>query len=394
MAVLAVNGGEPVIKSRFPRWPICEDSDIESVERVLRSGRWEWFSGTRVAEFEKRFAGFQQVDHVAACTNGTVAIEILLEALGVGAGDEVIVPDYTYMATAGAPARRGAKVVLVDVDPDTFCLDPQLTEQAISDRTKAIIPVHFGGHPCDMGAIMGLAEKRDLHVITDCAHAHGAQWEGRHVGGIAHAGTFSFQASKTLAGCGEGGAVVSNNEELIALCRSLNNFGRVAGGWAYHHVRAGTNNRMSELQAALLLAQLARLESQCRRREQNGKLLTELISEIDGVKPQARAPGLTRHGYYLFTFILEADIPREPFRRALAAEGVLLQDAYPAIHTLEFIRKTGMDGGNFPVSDLLASRSIWLYHNCLLGDEPQVRLIAEAVRKVLANRRELDKITT
>ena len=391
MAKLAMNGADPIIGEKCPSWPAWDVSDIKALAEVVRSGEWERRGGNKVAEFERRFAEFLNAGFALTCANGTVALEIVLEALGIGEGDEVIVPDYTFMATAAAPIRRGARVVLVDVDPDTFCIDPRLIEQAITGKTKAIIPVHFGGHPCDMGRIMELANKHDLLVIEDCAHAHGAKWQGQCVGTFGDAGTFSFQASKTLS-CGEGGAIVSDNEDLTRICRSLHDAGRVVGESVYHHDVAGTNCRMTELQAALLLAQLSRLEEQCCCRDQNGKLLTGLFSQIEGIKPQSRAPSLTRHGHYLFTFVLEADIPREAFKRALAAEGVPVQLEYPAVHAFQFIKKMGMNNGDFPVSDHLASRSVWLYHNCLLAHQGQVRLIAEAVKKVLENRGELEGI--
>jgi dTDP-4-amino-4,6-dideoxygalactose transaminase len=382
MEQLAVSGGKPFIMDKFPEWPIWDETDVKSVADVVRSSEWEWHNGTQVTEFEKRFAKSHHADFALSCANGTVAIELLLEALDIGKGDEVIVPDYTYTATAIAPVRRGATVVLVDIDPDTFCIDPLLIEQAITDKTKAIIPVHFGGHPCDMNSIVALAEKHGLYIITDCAHAHGAQWDEKHVGTLGHAGTFSFQASKTIS-CGEGGAILSNDENLMRICRSLHNFGRVIGQSMYQHASAGTNYRMSELQAGLLLSQLDRFEQQSLKREKNGKLLASLLSQVDGIRPQGRAPSVTRHGYYLFTFILDADVPRDAFRTALAAEGVPVQSEYTALHTHEYIRKAGMDKGDFPVSDRLASRSIWLFHNCLLAEKEQVALIAGAVKKVL-----------
>jgi len=388
MANLAISGGSPTITMGFPAWPMWNETDIGAVNEVVCSGEWEWRGGSKVVEFEKRFAEFQHAGIALTCTNGSTALETVLEALGIGEGDEVIVPDYTFMATAAAPLRRGAGIRLVDVDPGTFCIDTQLIEPAITGKTKAIIPVHFGGHPCDMDQIMVLANEHGLFVIEDCAHAHGAQWQGRHVGTFGNAGMFSFQASKTLS-CGEGGAIVSNDANLMTVCRSLLDAGRVVGESVYHHELAGTNHRMNELTAALLVAQLGRLEDQCRQHDENGKLLTDLLAQIDGIKPQSRAPGLTRHGYYLFTFVLEAEVPRAAFKRALVAEGVPVQLEYPAVHTLEFIRKMGADAGKFPTSTRLASRSVWLCHNCLLADEAQIRLIAEAVSKVLANQGEL-----
>ncbi|MDP6380220.1 MAG: DegT/DnrJ/EryC1/StrS family aminotransferase [Phycisphaerae bacterium] len=391
MSKLAINGGTPAVEGKFPPWPIWDETELRAVEDVVRSGEWERRGGGRVDEFERKFAELQHAGFAIACANGSVAIEVVLEALGVGEGDEVIVPGYTFMATAAATARRGAKVVIVDVDPYTFCIDPAAIEAAVTKRTRCIIPVHFGGHPCDMDRIMALAAEHNLDVVEDCAHAHGARWRGRDVGTFGCAGTFSFQASKTLP-CGEGGAVVGNDEELMARCRSIHDAGRAVGQSVYDHYLAGTNYRMGEFQAAILLAQMTRLEDQCNRRDTNGRLLTELLTKIDGIKPQSRAEGLTRHGHYLFTFVLEADVSRESFKRALAAEGVPLQLEYPAIHRLDFVRARGEGGISLPVSERLAERSVWLYHEALLGTGNQVRQIADAIKKVLDARDELAKI--
>ena len=386
-ARLAVNGGVPVIKKQFPSWPVFDDTDVRAVEEVVKSGIWG-VGGTRIGKFTEEYGKFQHVDHVLPVGNGTIAIDLALEALGIDEGDEVIVPDYTFMATAVAPVRRRANPVLVDVDPGTFCIDPDLIENAITGKTKAIIPVHFGGHPCDMTKIMKLAEKYGLFVIEDCAHAHGAVLGGKYAGAIGTIGTFSLQSSKTLS-CGEGGLVVTNHEWLYTKCRSIHNAGRAAGEHDYNHYIPGTNYRITELQAGLLLVQLGRLEEQCINRDKNGKLLTQLLAGIDGVKPQARDPKMERHGHYLFTFILEADIDREVFKKAVMAEGVPLQREYPAVHTLACIRKRGFGNGEFPVSDTLASKSVWMYHHALLGDQEGVSLIAEAIKKVLANKNEL-----
>jgi dTDP-4-amino-4,6-dideoxygalactose transaminase len=384
---LAINGGDPAIREEFPGWPVWGEAELRAVREVVESGVWG-VQGTRLPEFTKKFSDFQHVGYALPVANGSVAIETALEALGIGGGDEVVVPDYTFVATAAAPVRRGARAVPVDVDARTFCIDPVLAEEAVTDKTRAIIPVHFGGHPCDMTAIMKLAARYGLHVIEDCSHAHGAQWEGRYVGTFGEMGTFSLQASKTL-NCGEGGVIVTDSERLYAICSAIHNAGRVVGSFDYNHYVSGTNYRMTELQAGILLAQMERLEEQCDRRDGNGRMLTALLEDIDGVTPQYRDPRVGRHGHYLFTFLLDADIPRDVFRRALKAEGVLVQREYPAIHSLECIRKKNMGAGDFPVSVRLADRSIWLYHETLLGTEDQITQVAEAVRKVLENRTEL-----
>lgn len=386
---LAIDGGEPAVKEAFPSWPVWDEAEILALKEVVKSGIWG-VEGTKIPEFSKKYSEFQHVKFVLPVANGTVAIETALEALNIGDGDEVIVPDYTFMATAASPIRQGARTVLVDVDERTFCIDPELIEDAITDKTRAIIPVHFGGHPADMQKIMNIAYKYGLYVIEDCSHAHGAIWEGKYVGTFGDIGTFSLQASKTL-NCGEGGVIVTNSDKYLNICRAIHNAGRAVGEPAYNHYISGTNYRMTELQAGILLAQMSRLEAQCNKRDQNGKMLTERLLEIEGVVPQFRDPRMGRHGYYLFTFILEADIPREIFKRAIKAEGVPIQLEYPAVHTLECIKKKDMDGGNFPVSTKLADRSIWLYHEALLGDENQVAQIAEAIKKVFENKDSLPR---
>jgi dTDP-4-amino-4,6-dideoxygalactose transaminase len=387
MAALALRGGKPVIEKMWAGWPVWDRSETAQVQEVVESGRWG-IGGKKVAEFAARFSRFQHAKHTLPVANGTLALELALEALDIGAGDEVIVPDYTFMATVVAPLRRGAVPVLVDVDPDTYCIDPALAARRVSARTKAVIPVHLGGHPCDMTRIMALAEKYGLSVIEDCAHAHGASWDGTFVGSFGDIGTFSLQASKTL-NCGEGGAVVTSSDRLYRKMWALHNAGRAPGEPDYNHYLPGTNYRITELQAGLLLAQMERLEAQCDRRDRNSVLLNGLLSGIDGVKPQGRHPKVGRHGHYLYLFTLENGIPREPFKKALQAEGVPVQLEYPALHTLECIRTRGLGEGSFPHADRAALRSVWLYHHALLGGEEQTALIAQAVKKVLDHKDEL-----
>lgn len=384
---LAIHGGTPAIQKPQATWPVWDERDVERVADVVRSGVWG-IDAAAIDAFAERFAAFQHVRHAWPVANGTLAIQLALMALHVGEGDEVIVPDYTFMATAAAPMHLGARPVLVDVDRSTFCLDPDLMEAAITDRTRAVIPVHMGGHPCDMDRIMDVATKYDLAVVEDCAHAHGAIWNDRYVGTFGDVATFSFQSSKTLA-AGEGGAVVTNREGLFTTMKSLLNTGRAGMGDDYSHYLCGTNYRIGGLQAGLLLAQLERLEEQVIRRDHNARVLNGLLAEIDGVRAQGRAAQVQRNGHYLYIFILEADVPRDRFKAALAAEGVAVQLAYPPIHALQFMQARGLGHGSFPVSDEVGARSIWLLHHALLGSPEDVALIAEAVRKVLRHKEEL-----
>lgn len=378
---LAVQSGKPMITKEFPKWPIWNDQEINRVEQAVRSGVWG-VEGPLLTEYANRFADLQHAKYALPVCNGSIAIDLALEVLDLRAGDEVLVPDYTFMATAVAPIRRGMKPVLVDVDRNTFNIDPECIINAITNRTRAIIPVHFGGLPCDMEAIMTIAERYGLLVIEDCAHAHGAHLDEQYVGNWGSVGTFSHQSSKTLC-AGEGGTVVTNSTRLFTLMKSIYNAGRHGCEVDYNHYRCGTNYRMTELQAGLLLAQLDRFEALAEKRERGGALLNNLLSEIDGVRPQVRTANLGRHGYYLFTFILEDDIDRDSFKNTLRAEGVPVEDEYPALHSLECLKKKDVTRGHFPVSQMLEDRSVWISHNALLADEDQITLIADAVRKVI-----------
>ena len=384
---LAINSGRPVISQSFSGWPIWGEPEKQAVQAAIESGVWG-VGGACLAEFSNRFAEFQHVGHVLPVANGTVAIEMALEALDIRCGDEVIVPDYTFVATAVAPLRLGIKPVLVDVDRDTFNMNPDLVEEAITGKTRAILPVHFGGHPCDMEKLLHLADRYGLVVIEDCAHAHGAHLDGKYAGSFGEIGTFSFQSSKTLC-CGEGGAVVTHSQRLLTRLRSLHSAGRHGCEDDYNHFSIGSNYRLSELQASLLLAQMARLEEFCNQRDRAGKQLTALLDRIDGIRPQARTAQLGRHGHYLYPFVLEADIPHAAFTRALQAEGVPVENQYPALHMVECLKKRGLTEGNFPVSQELADRSIWIFHHALLADDDQIALIATAIEKVLDQRDKL-----
>ncbi|MGE5599648.1 MAG: DegT/DnrJ/EryC1/StrS family aminotransferase, partial [Bacteroidota bacterium] len=210
MSRLAINGGTPVRSGPFPSWPVHDRRELEMMEEVVSSGKWGRYEGSMVERFEKEFARYHDARQALAVLNGTIALEVALRALGVGAGDEVIVPPYTFVATATAPLMANAVPVFVDVDPATWNIDPEKIEAAITGRTRAIIPVHFAGLPADMDRIQEIARRHGLFVLEDCAHAHGATWQGRKVGALGDMGAFSFQSSKNLS-CGEGGAVTSND---------------------------------------------------------------------------------------------------------------------------------------------------------------------------------------
>jgi dTDP-4-amino-4,6-dideoxygalactose transaminase len=390
----------PIRKKRFPSWPIFGKPEERRLLRVLRSGKWGRLHGAEVAEFEERFAAMHGCKHGIAVANGTVSLRIALIAAGIRAEDEVIVPPYTFFSTASAVVEANAIPVFADMDLQTFNIDPQAVETAITPRTRAIIPVHFAGQPADMELIMAIAARHNLVVIEDAAHAPGASYKGRPAGSIGHLGSFSFQSSKNLT-AGEGGIIVTNDDALAEACRSIQNCGRVPGGLWYEHHRISGNYRLSEFQGAILNAQLGRLEAQTRTRDRNGQYLALRLAKLPGVYPQQRSSDCTRHSYHLFMLRLDPEkfgVPRAAVIKALQAEGIPCSAGYGfSLHQQPFFRnkafgpylpKASVDYAKTacPNSDLLCrEQAIWLEQNLFLGTRADMDDIARPFEKVRAN---------
>src|SRR5437016_607563 len=304
MSELALLGGKKAKTKPFPLWPHFDDAERKALNDVLESRVWWRTPGTKTLEFEQAFARFHGSRHGIAVTNGTAALEVTVAALGIGQDDEVIVPNFTFVATASAVLFANALPVLVDVDPDTYCISPDLVEDAITSRTKAIIAVHMGGHPADLDRLKAIAGRKRLALIEDSAHAHASEWRGQRVGTFGVAGTFSFQASKLMT-AGEGGMIITNDDEVEHLARSVHDCGRMPGQWFYSHYIYGSNYRLSEWQGAVLNAQLGRLDEQTVHRHRNARLLDKLLGEVEGVTPQRLDPRCTRNGHYAYIFHFE-----------------------------------------------------------------------------------------
>lgn len=398
-ARLAINGGEPVRTEPFPAWPVWDESDVQAISETLRSSKWG-IGGTKTEEFEKAFAAFQQARYAVTCVNGTAALEIALRAIGLEPGDEVIVPAYTFIATASACLMVNAVPVFVDIEPDTYLIDPRQVEQAITERTRAVIPVHVAGCPADMDAIMQIARRHGLRVIEDCAQAHGAEWNGRRVGAIGDVGTFSFQSSKNL-NAGEGGCCVTDDERLYRRCWSLKNVGRSPDGEWYDHPILGWNYRMTQFQAALLLNQLRRVEAQAALRTQNARQLTERLSKIEGIRPLKVDARVTRHAYHLYVFRYDASafngLPREEFVKALNAEGITCSEGYRPLYREAAFRTPDVyraalalasrpidyDAVHCPVTERVCrEEAVWLYQAWLLGGQKEIDDIVNAIVKI------------
>jgi L-glutamine:2-deoxy-scyllo-inosose/3-amino-2,3-dideoxy-scyllo-inosose aminotransferase len=321
MARLAINGGEPVRTKAWPSWPIRGKREEELLLEVCRSGDWAAANRPMEAEFAEKFAGFSRAKYAVCLMNGTVALQLALEALDIGAGDEVIVPGYTWQATAAACLDVNAIPIIVDVDPETYCIDPALVEAAITPRTRAIIPVHLYGSMADMDRIMEIARKHGLKVIEDCAQTHGSRWREMGAGVIGDVGSFSMQHSKVLTS-GEGGAAITNDDNLYDRLCALRHCGRPRQG-EKSPIQSG-NYRMTEFQAAVLLAGMERLEDQVNLRDENAQYLSKRLAEIPGIKPMKRHPQITRQSYFSYAFRYDPSgfkgAPRSAFLKALAAE--------------------------------------------------------------------------
>src|SRR6266853_4180436 len=301
MSELALFGGRKTKGKPFPAWPIYDDKERRVLMEVLESRVWWRTPGTKTLEFERAFAAFHGARHGVAVTNGTAAIEVVMAALNIGPGDEVIVPDFTFIATASAVLFAGALPVMVDVRPDTYCIDPDLVEAAITPRTKAIIAVHMGGHPADLDRLKKITDRKKLALIEDSSHAHASEWKGKRIGTFGVAGTFSFQSSKLMT-AGEGGIIISNDEKFERQAHSVHDCGRMPGEWFYSHFIYGSNYRLSEWQGAVLQAQLGRLDEQTKVRHRNARLLDRLIGTIPGITPQKFDERCTRNGQYAYIF--------------------------------------------------------------------------------------------
>jgi dTDP-4-amino-4,6-dideoxygalactose transaminase len=412
MGKLAITGGEPIRKKRFDAWPIYTDKERQALEDVLTSHKWggQPFPGKHGDAFGKAFAAFHTAKYGQAVNTGTVAIQAALKAIDIRPGDEVIVPAYTWEGTVGPVLLVNAVPVFVDVDPDTYCLDAKLVEQAITPKTKAFLPVHLGMRFADLDILVPLAAKHGIKIVEDCAHAHGGMWRGKGAGSIGDLGAFSFQSSKLITS-GEGGAVITDNLEYFERVQAYINTGRRSVSDQFHHRMIGFNYRMGEFQAAVLNPQLERLPEQAKVRQENMEYFESRLRGTVGIgllKPEPRITRLAPYGYVLKYYAEQVkDISRPAFVAALQLEGIpcdglfyepvyrsslfpLDPTDYPA---LSWGRSTPLDLRSMykcPAAERAAyHEAVWFSHHLFLGDKEDVDSIVDAIRKVLENVEEL-----
>ena len=385
----------------FHPWPFFDDQERRSLNEVLESGHWWRMTGDKVETFEREFAATCGTAYALGVTNGTHALELALAAMGIKAGDEVIVPAITFISTVTAVLYAGATPVLADVNPDTLCLAPDSLEAAITPRTRLVIPVHMAGQCCDMDEIGRIAREHDLKVLEDAAHAHGAEWRGERGGGLGDAAIFSFQNGKIMTS-GEGGAFVTDNAQLFERAYHIHGAGRPRGDRTYQHVVLGSNYRMNEFQGALLLAQLSRLQRFNDIRHANAHSLDRRLSEIPGIRPLECDDRANRQTHYMYMFYLDSakfgGMSRAEFIDALIEEGIPAFPCFPVLSDTEFFRngrfESRIPDGAFQETVGLeharaaASAVVWLPHFTLLGDEQDLDEIAVAISKVQQDARD------
>ncbi len=398
---LAIKGGSPVRTKGFGGWPIWDQQhDEERVLAVLRGGVWS--RAKVVTEFEQKWAAMLGAKRCLATVNGTNALVTAINALDIGAGDEVLVGPYTFIASVSTIMLAGALPIMVDTDPETFLVNPEKMEAKITPNTKAILPVHIYGLPANMDRIGEIAKKHNLLIVEDACQAWLAEYRGKKCGTIGNLGCFSFQNSKHLT-CGEGGAVVGNDDAVMDRAFSYHNFG---SGGPY----LGSKFRTTEFQAAILLAQMERLEEQTQRRWENARYLTSKLQGIPGLTPHKLNDGVTRAAYHLYPMRLNSEefggVARSKFQAALQAEGIPCSGGYGQLNKSPFIENT-LSSRSFqrmyskeqldycraqiecPDNDRLCSEAVCLSQRLLLGTKEDMDDIANAILKIHENRKEL-----
>jgi len=409
---LAISGGTPVRSTPYPDWPSLDEADVDAVTAILRGGQVGGFPepGPKAAEFAAAFAAYQGAAHGIVMANGTVTMEVALKALGVGWGDEVIVPALTFAATPYAAIASGALPVFVDVEPERWTIDPDLVEAAVTPRTRAIMPVHLGQQMADMDRIMEIARRHDLFVVEDCAHAHGQRWRDQGAGCIGDFGSFSHQSTKILT-AGEGGTLTTQDELLARRAHSLIDCGRPKDA-AETEYTFGANYRLGELACALLVNGLARFPAQQERRARLGELFETLAADIPGVTIKRRDPRITRWSFYRYIFEIDteafAGATNEQVAEALEAEGVPAEVQYPPMSrydlfqpslsrlpvAVEYADRLDPAKMSFPVAEAAGERTAVYLNECIFrSDEAGVEHAVEAIAKVQRLAAEIPAVT-
>ena len=411
---LAVLGGEPVVKGKtWPKWPFVDEKMIEEITKTVRSGIWcriQSPNGT-VPTFEKEYAALMGTKFALGVGSGTQALSTCVEALGIGPGDEVITSPYTDMGTISSILTSRALPVMADLDTESFQLDPDEVEKRITENTKAIMPVHIMGQPCNMERIMAIAKKHKLKVIEDACQAHLGVYQGKVMGTIGDVGCFSFQTSKTIS-CGEGGGIIGNNEELMDKCYTVQNHGTARSG---RSETIGAKYRMNEFEGAILLAQMAGAKERFALRNKNAAYLTSKLKNFPGLVPQKLYKGTESGSFYLYTMSYHKEhfnnAPRDKFLKALSAEGISMSPyisnglhkepwvdhiinlkVYQKMYSPERLKQY-REQIAYPKCDQVCQEMVMLWASGpLLGTQADMDDIINAIMKVYAHKDKLSQV--
>ena len=394
MSDIAIFGGEPLRAKPFPEWPRSTDIILDKISSTLQNDTWGVGSNV-INEFNSRFAELQNSKYSISVHSGTSALWVALKAAGVKAGDEVIIPAYTFIATATAVILANAVPVFADIDLNSGNIDPVKVDSLITKKTKAIIPVHISGNPADMRSLTNISEEHEIPIIEDAAQAHGAEYNGTKVGAIGLGGIFSFQTSKNMT-AGEGGAIVTNDPEFFDACFSYHNCGRVRNGKWYEHHRLGSNLRMSALSAAVLIPQIDTLATDMIIRDRNREMLDASLSEIPGINPMASIDG-SRSANHLYMCRYDASefngISRETFFKVMQAEGIYTYKGYSPLYQeplfitdpdeYPWLKGRDYQDLELPNTERFANQeAVWLKQTYLLGNHDDTMDITRTFEKV------------
>jgi dTDP-4-amino-4,6-dideoxygalactose transaminase len=395
--MLAISGGSPVRTSPFPTWPFFAEDEISATSRVLASGRVNYWTGEECHLFEGEFAAFVGTRHAISLANGTLALELALLALDIGAGDEVIVPARTFIATASCAVARGARPVVADIDPVTQNLTAETVRQVLTPRTRAIIAVHLAGWPCDMEPLLELAHRHDIRVIEDCAQAHGASYKGHPVGSLGDCAAFSFCQDKIMTTGGEGGLLVLNDTRLWEKAWAYKDHGKSHSavfqnnhppGFRWLHESFGSNFRMTEMQAAIGRLQLVKLPQWRQKRRANAGQLAAGFASLPGLRITT-PPTDVGHAYYKYYVFVEPTALAEGWDAhrislTINAEGVpCFTGSCPEIYREQaFTDRNWAPLERLPVARMLGETSLMFLVHPTLGEVEMTDTVA-AVRKVM-----------
>jgi perosamine synthetase len=350
--------------------PYLNGNELKYIEDCLKTN-WISSQGKYVEEFEKGFAKYCECKHGVATTSGTTALHLALATLGIKKGDEVIIPTFTNVATMFAAMYCGAKPVLVDCEPDTYCIDVNKIEEKITKKTKCILPVHIYGHPCDMEPIIGLSLKYGLYIVEDAAEAHGAEYKGIKVGSLSHVGCFSFYSNKIIT-TGEGGMIVTLNEEIANRARLLKDLAHIHSK-GYYHQEVGFNYRMTNTQAAIGLAQLENIDKYIMLRRNHAGLYSHHLEDIPGIRlPKEKE--WAKNVYWMYGILVDN---RDELMERLKDKGIETRPFFIPMHQQPFIK----DNGSYPVADKVSNHGLYLPSGSNLSVE-DIEYICDCIKEI------------